>query len=139
MHLTNSLKDANRDIDSDFHDFKDRHERVRAALFVYICILNSRRRTGVSLWDIFGSKKIVKQIKLEFHNCLENVDNLLSGFESWQQHILKKFQRFDTLRDNLEFLDSDENPLNTMLDDFEEDEKLFDDDEIRLAMKIARD
>lgn len=124
------MKETNEDIENDLlHDFRDRHERVRTALFVYICILNDKLPSGTNLWDLFDDGKISQQLKIEFQSCLKNIDIFLSGFGFWEQSIRKNFQKntqkIRAYSDILDAIDSSHNPLTVDLEDSEDDQDFF--------------
>ncbi|KAI7973130.1 hypothetical protein EIK77_004407 [Talaromyces pinophilus] len=107
--------------------------RVRAALFVYICILNDKLPSGTNLWDLLDNGRISQLLKIEFQNCLANIDNLLSGFEFWEQSIRKNVQKstqkIRAYSDILDAIDSSHNPLTADLEDFEDDQDFFHDED----------
>lgn len=133
-YITKGLKETNEEVENDLlRNFTDRHERVRAALFVYICILNDKLPSGTNLWDLFDHSKFSRQLKKEFRGCLENIGKLLSGFEFWEQSLRKNLQKttekLSVYSDILDTIDSSQNPLTANLKDFEDDQDFFHDED----------
>ncbi|KAL4779054.1 hypothetical protein BJX76DRAFT_362145 [Aspergillus varians] len=128
------FEDLDESIPLEFaHDLKDRQERIRTALFVYLTILvTTKLPKGTVFWDLFKGIGPIDQVRQEFQQCLDNLELFTSGFECWEQHLRTHTTGFRNHYEALSNLDPSNYPsLEDLKNDSDEDNQDYFTDDLQ--------